>query len=349
MPDEANRFSAVLYFFGRDLQQQIHQPIGLINSSYGGTAIEWWTRLEVLMTDPQSAKEAQYRIKELSDPGWIEARYHKETGWYEAEVEKAKAEGRRPQMGKPQRIGPDTKSRPAALYNAMIHPLLGYGIRGILWYQGEHNHLRAEQYARLFPKMIADWRQQWGLGELPFFFVQLPPISAPQNAPMLPRSETTWAELREAQAKARAVPNTGMAVTIDTAADGDLHPKDKQPVGNRLARLAANKVYGKDIPCFSPMFQSVSRQGNGLRLSFSHAEGGLTTKEDRTVQGFAIAGADKEFVWADAKIEGEQIFVSSPEVEEPVAVRYAWANHPPSSVFNKAGLPLAPFRTDEWK
>lgn len=348
VPGGVERFSAVLYFFGRDLREQIKRPIGLINSSYGGTAIEWWTRLEVLMTDPQSAKEAELRLKELGDPAWVEAQYAKDQARYDKEVETAKAEGRRPQLGKPQRIGPDAKSRPGGLYNAMIHPLLGYGIRGFIWYQGEHNSGRAEQYARLFPKMIADWRAQWGLGELPFFFVQLPPISGLQNEPMLHRGVTLWAEFREAQAKTLSVPKTGMAVTIDTAADGDLHPKDKQPVGNRLARLAASQVYGLPIPCLAPMFAGMERKGDAVRLKFSQAEGGLVTREGGAVAGFAIAGQDRKFVWAEARIEGEQVVVSSPAVKEPVAVRYAWANHPVISLFNKQGLPLAPFRTDDW-
>jgi sialate O-acetylesterase len=362
------RFSAVPYFFGRELREMIKRPIGVINSSYGGTAIEWWMRLESLMTDPQSAKEAQYRIKELADPVWIEAQYAKDQARYDKEVETAKAEGRRPQLGKPQRVGPDAKSRPGGLYNAMIHPLLGYGIRGFLWYQGEHNTYSAEQYARLFPKMIADWRTQWGLGELPFYFVQLPPISGLQNEPMLYHGVTLWAELREAQAKTLSVPKTGMAVTIDTAADGDLHPKDKQVVGNRLARLAAHMVYGKQVACFAPMFKGIAHEGDALRLSFSpadggqttiagadqlrlsfsHADGGLTTKDGAPIQGFAIAGQDRKFVWAEARIVGEQVVVSSPAVKEPVAVRYAWANHPVISLFNKQGLPLAPFRTDDW-
>lgn len=348
-PGGVERFSAVPYFFGRDLREMIKRPIGVINSSYGGTAIEWWMRLESLMTDPQSAKEAQYRIKELGDPAYVEAQYAKDQARYDKEVETAKAEGRRPQLGKPQRIGPEEKSRPAALYNAMIHPLLGYGIRGFLWYQGEHNTYRAEQYARLFPKMIADWREQWGLGELPFYFVQLPPISGLQNEPMLYHGVTLWAELREAQAKTLSVPSTGMAVTIDTAADGDLHPKDKQVVGNRLARLAANQVYGRPIPCLAPMFAGMERKGETVRLKFSQAEGGLVTREGGAVAGFAIAGQDRKFVWAEARIEGEQVVVSSPAVKEPVAVRYAWANHPVISLFNRQGLPVAPFRTDDWE
>lgn len=342
------KFSAVLYFFGRDLHASIKQPIGLINSSYGGTKIEWWLRLEALMSDPQSAKEAELRIKELDDPAWVEAQYAKDLVRYEKEVETAKAEGRRPKLGKPQKIGPEAKSRHGGLYNAMIHPLLGYGIRGFLWYQGEFNADKAEQYGRLFPKMITDWREQWGLGELPFFFVQLPPISGLQNEPMLYRGVTGWAELREVQAKTLSLPNTGMAVTIDTAADGDLHPKDKQPVGNRLARLAANQVYGLPIPCQAPMFAGMERKGEAVRLKFSQAEGGLVTREGGAVAGFAISGEDRKFVWAEARIEGEQVIVSSPAVKEPVAVRYAWANHPVISLFNRNGLPLAPFRTDDW-
>ena len=166
---------------------------------------------------------------------------------------------------------------------------------------------------------------------------------------MLPSSQTAWAALREAQSRSLSVPNTAMAVTIDTAADGDLHPKDKQPVGNRLALLAAHQVYRKETASFSPMYRSHSREGTVMRLNFARAEGGLLTKDGGSARGFAVAGADRNFVWAEAKIEGEQVIVSSPGIMEPVAVRYGWANHPVISVFNKKGLPLAPFRTDDWE
>lgn len=346
-PETVKEFSATLYFFGRDLQAQIQQPIGLINSSVGGTIVQSWTRWEVLLTDPQTKAQAEERVKELDNPEWVARKFAADTARYAEAERKAKAEGKPMRGPKPEWLGPWYRNRPAGLYNAMIHPLLGFPIRGVVWYQGEFNASDPDQYARMFPKMIQDWRQQWGLGEFPFFFVQLPGNNEMQTEPA--NTKQSWALQREAQSKALALPNTGMAVTIDTAPEGDLHPKNKQPVGNRLARIAAAKVYGKSIAFEAPTFESMSKEGSALRLKFRHAKAGLITRDGSPVRGFAIAGADQKFVWADARIEGETVVVSNAAVSDPVAVRYGWANNPVISLFNKEGLPLAPFRTDDWK
>ncbi|HEX4084917.1 MAG TPA: sialate O-acetylesterase [Chthoniobacteraceae bacterium] len=342
-------FSAALYFFGRDLQQEINQPIGLIHSSQGATVVQSWTRWDVLMTDPQTKKQAENRVKQLDDPAWVAKEYAAATAKYKQAQEQATSSAQPLRAPKPEWLGPSYINRPAGLYNAMIHPLLGFAIRGVVWYQGEFNAGDAEQYAHVFPKMIVDWRQQWGEGNFPFLFVQLPENGPLETQPCNVAVREKWAELREAQSKTLSVPNTFMAVTIDTAPGGELHPKNKQPVGSRLALIAANKVYGKQIACDGPTFDSMIQQGNAIRIKFRNAAGGLVTKDGGPVQGFAISGADRKFVWGDARIEGDSVVVSSPAVPEPVSIRYGWANNPLVNIYNKSGLPASPFRTDDWK
>lgn len=349
-PEAVERFSATLYFFGRDLQQQIKQPVGLISCCRGGTIIQSWTPWEVLSSDPQTKTQVELRVKQLDDPQWVAKKFAEETALYEAASEKAKAEGQQLRIPKPEWIGRDYRNRPAGLYNAMIHPLLGLQMRGVVWYQGEFNAGDPEQYSRLFPKMVQAWRAQWSVGEFPFFFVQLPGNGPVQTEPCDgSKRDAKWAQFREVQSRALAVLNTAMAITIDTERVGELHPRNKQPVGNRLARLAANKVYlQKEVDCDSPAFLSMSREGSSIRIKFSHAEG-LTTKDGAAVLGFAIAGADRNFVWADAKVEGDTVLVSNSQVLAPESVRYGWANNPIVSLYNRAGIPAAPFRTDDWQ
>ena len=341
-------FSAVLYFFGRDLQKGIQQPVGLINSSWGGTIIQLWMRLKVLLSDPDTKVKVEKQLKELDDPEYRMKTYAAGVAKRKAEADQAIAQGKKPDRRVATWPGDDFNYRPAAVYNGMIHPILGFPIRGVVWYQGEFNAGNPPLYERLFPMMIQDWRAQWGQGEFPFLFVQLPNHGAMQTAPPAGDKVDSWASLREAQLKTLKVPNTGMAVTIDTS-DGDLHPKNKQPVGDRLARLALNLVYGKQTACFGPMFEKMSIQGKTIRLKFQHSEGGLITKDNGPLQGFAIAGADKKFVWGDARVEGDCVLVSNAQVPSPVAVRYGWGGNPVISLYNQAGLPASPFRTDDWK
>lgn len=236
-------------------------------------------------------------------------------------------------------------NRPTVLYNAMINPLIPYGIRGAIWYQGESNAGRAYQYRNLFATMIQDWRNAWGQGEFPFLFVQLANFMPVKPEPM----EDAWAELREAQTMALELPNTGMAVTIDIGDAKDIHPKNKQDVGKRLALNALAKVYGKDIPYSGPMYKSMELEGNKIRLRFTNTNEGLIGKGDKKLQGFAIAGEDKKFVWAEAKIEKDEVVVWNTKVKNPVAVRYGWAANPICNLFNGDGLPASPFRTDNWE
>lgn len=235
-------------------------------------------------------------------------------------------------------------NRPAVLYNAMIQPFIQYAIRGAIWYQGEANVARAAQYAELFPAMITDWRTRWGIGNFPFYFVQLANFTKASEQPVA----SDWAELREAQSKTQSLPNTGMAVIIDIGNANDIHPKNKQEVGRRLALIALAKTYGEKIGYSGPVFQSQKIEGNTIRLSFK-AGGTLKTNDDKPLSGFAIAGADKVFHWAQATIKGNEILVTSPDVPAPLAVRYAWANNPAgANLYNELGLPASPFRTDDW-
>jgi len=241
---------------------------------------------------------------------------------------------------------------PTVLNNGMIHPLIPFAIQGAIWYQGETNVGRAHQYQTLFPIMIKDWRSQWNQGDFPFLFVQL----ANHNALQTEMKDDDWAELREAQLMTLSLPNTGMAVTIDIGDAKDIHPKNKQDVGKRLALNALAEVYGKDIAYSGPMYKSMEIEESKIWLQFSHTYDGLKIKGSNQLKGFAIAGKDKKFVWAKAKIvhrtlngEGDKVVVWNSEINNPVAVRYAWASNPICNLYNSADLPTAPFRTDDWK
>jgi len=248
----------------------------------------------------------------------------------------------------PQRIlGPGTiapEYQPSALYNAMIAPLINYTIKGFLWYQGEGNIGRPAEYEKLLPALITDWRQKWQQGELPFLFVQLPNFGEAQYLP----SESSWAVLREGQMKTLSVPNTGMAVTIDLGEWNDIHPMNKKDVGLRLAQAALNLVYEeKSVVPSGPIYQSSNKDGNRIILSFTNIGSGLITCDGEPLNRFAIAGTDKNFVWASAKIEGEKVIVWNDQIANPMYVRYAWADNPDgANLYNKEGLPASPFRTD---
>ena len=231
-----------------------------------------------------------------------------------------------------------------ALYNGMIAPLLPFAIKGAIWYQGESNADRAWQYRRLLPAMITDWRRRFGVGAFPFYLVQL---AAFQAAAPEPR-ENNWAELREAQAMtAKTLRNCGLAVAIDIGDAVDIHPKDKQDVGHRLALNALAQTYGKKVEFSGPWYRSMKIDGDKVHLKFDHTDGGLVAKGGR-LTGFAVAGADHKFVWAEAVIAGDTVVVTSPKVAQPVAVRYAWDINPACNLFNQSGLPAVPFRTDNW-
>jgi sialate O-acetylesterase len=344
IPETVPGFSAVGYFFGRDLYRQLKVPIGLIHTSWGGTPAEAWTRRGVLESDPDFAPILKRYDDAVARYPQARKEYEQKLAEWKQAVEKAKAEGtnspRRP--GAP--FGPGSPYEPAGLYNAMIAPLIPYGIQGAIWYQGESNAGRAYQYRKLFPDMIKNWREDWGEGQFPFLFVQLANFMKTKPEP----GDSAWAELRETQLMTLSLPNTGMAVIIDIGEADDIHPKNKQDVGKRLALWALAKTYGKDIVYSGPIYKSMKVDDGKIVLSFDHVGGGLIAKGDEQLKGFAIAGSDRKFVWADAKIDGDTVVVSSDNVSEPIAVRYAWADNPVCNLYNKEDLPASPFRTDDW-
>ena len=234
---------------------------------------------------------------------------------------------------------------PSMLFNAMINPVIPYGLKGFIWYQGEANDSAAYNYRKLFPMLITDWRQRWKQGNLPFLYVQLANYKKRNELP----SESEWAELREAQALTLAQPNTGMACAIDIGNANDIHPTNKQEVGRRLALNANKLVYKQNCIASGPLYKSYRKEGNRIRISFTNTAAGLVAKGPKEIRGFAIAGKDKQFYWAKAAIKGNDVVVYCDKVADPEAVRYAWADNPECNLINSEGLPAVPFRTDNWK
>ena len=342
-PQTVGNFTAVGYSFARELHRTMKVPVGLIHSSWGGTAAELWTPWPILQGDSDFKSITASWEKVVAEYPEAKAKYDAELATW-TDAEKQAKEAGTPIPPKPKKPkGGDALDRPASLYNGMIAPLLPYTIRGFTWYQGESNASRAQQYRKLFPTMIQSWRAAWQQPEAPFLFVQLANFMQRRDEP----SDTDWARLREAQTAALELPHTGMAVAIDVGDAKDIHPRDKQTVGKRLALSALATVYYRDFDFSGPMFGGAQIEGEKVRLTLRHSEG-LKTADGGKVTGFAIAGDDRKFVWADAEISGDHVIVSSPEVKTPASVRYAWADNPACNLINAAGLPAAPFRTDTW-
>jgi len=344
-PATARSFSAVAYYFARRLHQELGVPIGLVHSSWSGSPIHPWLSPEALASDEELRKFAA-GLETQVRPDYEKLRKEFEPKW--AEWAKAAQDARAASQPVPPR--PEISFRepggryPSGTFHGMIAPLTRYPIKGVIWYQGESDAGRAPLYAKLFPAMIRDWRRQWAQPDMPFFFVQLAAFMDRKDEP----SESNWARLREAQTRTLALPRTGMACTIDIGDAKNIHPPNKQDVGLRLALNALRVAYGRDLVASGPMLKGVKLDGNKAALTFSDLGGGLVVKDGNKLKGFAVAGADKKFVWADAKIEGETVVVTSDAVKEIAAVRYAWADNPDCNLFNKAGLPAVPFRTDDW-
>ncbi len=330
--ETVGNFSAVGYFFARQLHKTIDVPVGMINNAWGGSACEAWINRDVLNADelykPLMDRWAGLE-KQFAD---LSAKTNL------SEDEKKTLQGLTNQM--------KGNSRPANIYNGVLKSHLGYTIRGAIWYQGESNAGRAYQYRDLFPLMISNWRQEWGQGDFPFYWVQLADFKVEKPEP----AESDWAELREAQTMTMSrLPHTGEAVIIDIGEGKDIHPKNKVDVGKRLARWALANEYGVNVPFHSPQYKSMEKQDGKIILSFDYVDGGWRPFDVGNPVGFAIAGEDKKFVWADAKILPDgRIEVSSSSVPNPASVRYAWADNPVCNMFDGAGLPLTPFRTDDW-
>lgn len=341
-------FSAVAYFFGRELQQSLRRPVGLIHSSWGGTKIEAWMPESVLAGSAEFRGILDSWKDEVADFPRAQAEFAANlprlTAGWKAAVQTARAAHRAPPPEPKLRTGPDTQFAPCGLFNAMISPLTPFALRGIVWYQGEANVLASVLYQKLFPAMIASWRSAWGQADLPFLYVQLPNL-ARQPEP----SRSGWAEMREAQLLTLAVPRTAMAVTIDVGDPEDIHPTCKLPVGQRLARAAGALVYGRPASgAYSPVLQTHSRVNDTIVVEFIHAEDGLVTADGLAPRGFMIAGEDQVFYPAIAEISGAKVALRSPQVPHPVAVRYAWADNPDCNLSSLSALPASPFRTDDW-
>ena len=348
-PGTVGYFSAVAYYFGRHLNSTLNVPVGLVLAAVGGTPAEAWTS-ETALESHKGLKSILDRWKQAeadyNRDASIENEYQNKLAKWKRRVAKAKAKGRRlpPKPAKPHGR-PGDLQMPCGLYNGMIAPLIPYAIKGAIWYQGESNATRAYQYRQLFPAMICHWRQAWAQGDFPFLFVQLTNFQKPCDEP----TESIWAELREAQLMTLRLPKTGMAITIDIGDADDIHPKNKQDVGRRLALAAEAIAYHRNVVYSGPIYDSMTVEGNQIRLRFTHLGSGLKAKHSETfLIGFTVAGADRQFVHADAHIDGNTVVVKSDRVSNPVAVRYAWADNPACNLYNKEGLPASPFRTDDW-
>jgi sialate O-acetylesterase len=341
-PDQVGGFTAVGYFFARHLHRKLGVPIGLIHSSWGGTPIEAWMSPAALASDPAFAGVRERWQAVLAEYPSRQAAYEKDLAAWTTEAEAAKAAGKPHLRRKPAPPpGPAHPSTPAGLYHGMIHPLLPVALRGALWYQGESNAGRAAEYQALFPALITHWRAHFGQGDFPFYWVQL------ANYKAGPPNDLSWPLLREAQGRALALPATGQAVAIDIGDPDDIHPRNKQEVGRRLALLAMVRTYGFTGDDSGPVFAGATRERSALRVRFEHAWTGLIAR-DKPLQSFEVAGDDRVFYPATAAIEGDTLLVRAPEVRAPVAVRYAWRSAPEANLTNGAGLPAAPFRSDTW-
>jgi len=354
-PENAPAFCAVGYFFARDLQREIKMPIGIIAEAYGASTAEAWIDRETMMSDLQlklmldrfDAAVENFRTNRpavLAPPRSEDVNATNET----VTSTNATAAGtnrvaRSRRRSAAPRDPVQDQHNATVLFNGMIYPVVPYAIRGVIWYQGE-SILGGKAGIALYPHvqamLIHDWRKLWGEGDFPFYIVQLAGQEAASNSPFV----------REAQATVLALPKTGMAVTTDIGEAHNVHPKNKQDVGDRLSRIALAKVYGRKMEFSGPMFKSMKVEGRAIRVRFSHLGGGLVAKGGGPLKWFEIAGTDKKFVPAEAQIDGDTVIVSSSEVSAPVAVRYAWVNFPDGcNLFNAAGLPAAQFRTDNWQ
>ena len=381
-PEVASALSGVAYFFGRELRGTLNRPVGLMISAWGGTAIESWTPLSAIEGDPYFKYDTDHHAQMVADYPKLLADFPaKQKEWHDAMVEwnknggdaynaalkawtdsaaAARAAGQPEPAGKPTPPATPAPKQPPApnggtgsfgsLYNGVVAPVVPYAIRGAIWYQGESNAANPGKYAKMFPAMIKGWRTAWDEGDFAFLFVQLPKFAPGAH----------WPEMREVQSKALALPATAMASIIDIGDPKNIHPAHKSDVGKRLALAALHAAYGKDLVWSGPVYDSMKVEGNAIRLNFKQTGGGLiigtapwtapdvTPLPNTMLAGFAIAGDDKKWVSADAKIDGNTVLVSSDKVPQPFAVRYAWQNSPDCNLSNKEMLPAAPFRTDDW-
>ena len=348
-PATVGSFTAVGYFFARDIFQKLNIPVGLVHSSWGGTPVESWMPAPTLARDPAFKVVGERWEKTLSEYPDKKAEFDAALAEWTPADAAAKAQGdaehaawlkAHPKPRAPR--GPGDSWTPSGLFNGMIAPLVPYALRGALWYQGESNAAHADEYRLLFTSMITSWRKQFGQGEFPFFWVNLANYKGGGDS-----TGQTWAFLREAQTQALDLPNTGQALAIDIGDPNDIHPTNKQEVGRRLALLAKNRVYSSAVEDTGPTFANVRLGGAGLIVTFGHAGGGLTAR-DHPLEDVEVAGEDKVFHPAKATVSKSVLVAFSPDVKQPIAIRYAWRNAPDVNLYNGAGLPAVPFRSDNW-
>jgi sialate O-acetylesterase len=341
-PESVGGFSATLYFCGREIHKTLGVPVGLINSSVGGTPIESWIDAAAQKSVPELKGffDAQAAPNKNFDPEKAKATYEKQLAAWKVAAQEARAEGKAPPTAPRDPVALRArKGNVGGLFNGKIAPLIPYAIRGALWYQGEANSTpeKASYYQYQLPLLVKDWRTRWG-SEFPFAWAQLPNFDG---------GARDWPTVREAMLKTLALPRTGMGINIDIGEAKDIHPRNKQEAGRRLAQWALGSVYGKSVATSGPLPAGHEIRGAEVVLKFKHTDGGLVAREG-DLRGFVIAGEDQQWKPAKARIDGERVIVSSPEVPQPRAVRYAWENNPSCNLYNGAGLPASPFRTDSW-
>ncbi len=365
-PSTVGSFSAVAFYFARKLHEELGVPVGVLKSAWGGKPVETFTSREALETtelgksllssmDASTANYDKAKAEERFEAAL--AQWNKKMDAWRTEISKLSREERekmpRTEIRPPKKPvlampANQTEGNPSVLYNGMIHPFVGYGMTGAIWYQGEGNAKpgRAPYYEEMFSTKIKDWRERWG-DDFSYYFVQLANFKTPSTEPGQP---DLWALVQDEQRETLKLPHTGMAVANDVGEEKDIHPKDKKTVGTRLALWALARDYGKDIVYSGPLYSGSKVEGSEVRISFDHVGGGLAARDGGPLQRFEIAGEDKVWHWADAKIDGDSVVVSSSEVPKPVAVRYAWAANPQgANLINKEGLPASVFRTDDWE
>lgn len=352
-PESAGTCSAVTYYFAKKLHQELGIPVGVVLQPYAGTPIEGWMPRDIQLTDSRTRQVIEEMDSESADYDLANAQKQLERA---TELWKSGQRRGEPKLRAPSNWG---HQYPGNIFNGMIHPVRPFGIRGAIWYQGERNSkdlAQAANYVNQLPMLIQYYRSSWHdlsggnvADDFPFYFVQLPAWLLEQKEPV--EANAAWAVNRDVmRVIANTVINTGVAVSIDTGDAVLLHPKDKKPIGLRMAYLALKQTYGKDIVDYGPKFKSQTIKGNKIVLSFDSIGSGIKASREDAIDTFAIAGEDQKFVWADAKIRNDTIVVSAKGISKPVAVRYAWADNPSrrNLIYNKEGIPASPFRTDDW-
>ncbi len=352
-PEIAQSFSAVGFYFGRYLHQILGVPVGLIDNSWAGSAAEAWIRRDVLEQDARFKLLMENTVRKEAEmqSDAVKKDYETKIAKWKADVDALRKAGLKPgQQYPPQPSSPNLwllgNARPGNIFNGCVHPTLGYGMKGVIWYQGESNAGRAWEYRDLFPLMIEQWRKEQQQGGFSFYWVQLADYMAEKPEP----GDSTWAELREAQTQTLKLPNTGQAVIIDLGEGKEIHPKNKHDVAARLARWALVKDYGMKFTYRSPQFQSLTITGNRAIITLDMFDTKLRPFDVGEPRGFAICGGDHVWRFATGRILGpDKLSVWSDQVPKPVAVRYAWADNPVCNLFNDQGLPVTPFRTDDFE